>query len=95
MSAVASSPSTPGWASAVTSRSSRSVRLAMAYGLPPAPSAPRAGWSQAMIISLPSWPNGDRRCRVASRRRIRPGSVARTSFSPATVGTNPSVAKRR
>ena len=54
MSAVASSPSTPGRASAVTSRSSSSVRLAMAVALPPAPRAPRAGWSQAMIISLPS-----------------------------------------
>ena len=43
MSAVASRPSTPGRDSAVTRRSSKSVRLAIAFGLPAAPSAPRAG----------------------------------------------------
>ena len=70
MSAVASRPSTPGWDSAVTSRASSSVRLPMAIGLPAALRAPRAGWSQAMIISRPSGPSRSRRRRVANRRRI-------------------------
>ena len=54
MSGLPSRPSTPGRDSAVCSRSSRSIRLPMASGRSPTPLAPRAGWSQAMIISRPS-----------------------------------------
>ena len=88
MSAVASRPSTPGRASAVSSRSSRSVRLAMAVLLRPAARAPRAGWSQAMIISRPPGSSGGHFWRVTSSRAIRPGSVVRTSFSSPIEATN-------
>ena len=53
MSGVPSTPFTPGRDSASTSRSSRSTRSPMANGRLPAASAPRAGWSAAIIISRP------------------------------------------
>ena len=51
MSAVPSTPSTPGRDRASDIRSSRSARSAMAIGRSPARSAPRAGWSAAMMKS--------------------------------------------
>ena len=51
MSAVPSTPSTPGRDSASDIRSSRSARSAMAIGRSPTRSAPRAGWSAAMMNS--------------------------------------------
>jgi hypothetical protein len=84
MSAVASRPSTPGRASAVRSRSSISVRLCMAVGLPWAASAPRAGWSAAISISRPSGGRNDGlRRRAASARPIASGSRLRSSVIPA------------
>ncbi len=46
-------PSTPGRPSAVTSRSSRPRRSAIAIGSLPERSAPRAGWSAATRNSVP------------------------------------------
>ena len=77
MSAVASTPSTPGSASAARSRSSRSVRLFIAVGREPTPSAPRAGWSAATIINLPLPRTVGRVVRFCHARSIAPGSVAR------------------
>ena len=78
MSAVPSTPSTPGTASASRMRSSSSVREAMAWSREPTPRAPRAGWSAAMIIIVPSVSATVRRERVAARRANRPGSSIRT-----------------
>src|SRR3954452_5839976 len=90
MSAVASTPVTPGRSSAPQSRSSSSERSAIAYGSAPTPLAPRAGWSAAMIIALPCSP----RIEVAFTRRaaaaaMAPGSPTRAdtirlSFSDGT-----------
>ena len=51
MSAVPSTPLTPGRPSASDIRSSSSARSAMAMGRSPTRSAPRAGWSAAMMNS--------------------------------------------
>ena len=57
MSAVPSTPSTPGRDSASDIRSSRSARSDMAIGRSPTRSAPRAGWSAAMMNSWLSSPS--------------------------------------
>ncbi len=78
MSAVASTPSTPGRDSATHRRSSRSARSAMASGRSPVPSAPRAGWSAATIISRPLSPISGRRARRAAASATASGCRART-----------------
>ena len=79
MSGLPSRPSTPGRANAVCSRSSRSMRLPMASGRSPTPLAPRAGWSQAMIINLPSAGTRDALVLASAARLIAPGSCTRIS----------------
>jgi len=74
MSGVPSTPLTPGRDSARQSRSSRSARSAMASARGPARSAPRAGWSAAMIISRPcSLNNETGRTRLAAASAITSG----------------------
>ena len=51
----------------------------MASGRSPTPLAPRAGWSQAMIISRPSAGTSGALARASAARLIAPGSVARIS----------------
>ena len=83
MSAVPSTPSTPGLDSASDIRSSRSARSAMAIGRSPARSAPRAGWSAAMMKTWLSEPSRESRRRrraaasaMACGRRVRASRMA-------------------
>src|SRR5690242_5339985 len=81
MSAVPSTPSTPGLDRASDIRSSRSARSAMAIGRSPARSAPRAGWSAAMMKSWLSSPSSDvRRRRPAAASAMACGRRARASM---------------
>jgi hypothetical protein len=59
-----STPSTSGCANAVTRRSSRLRRSAIAIGFPPLARAPRAGWSAATRNRVPRWDS-----RLAGRLR--------------------------
>src|SRR5690349_8467672 len=81
MSGLANRPSTPGLAKAVSSRSSKLIRLPMANGLSPTPLAPRAGWSAAMIISRPSSPVRLRLVLASAARLMASGSATRMSVS--------------
>src|SRR5690242_11525581 len=81
MSAVPSTPSTPGLDRASDIRSSRSARSAMAIGRSPARSAPRAGWSAAMMKIWLSAPSSDiRRRRPAAASAMVCGRRARASM---------------
>ena len=60
MSALASTPSQPAFASATISASSVRRRSAIANGSPGTPSMPRAVWSAATMNNLPSVSNGRR-----------------------------------
>ena len=80
MSAVPSTPSTPGRDSASDIRSSRSARSDMAIGRSPTRSAPRAGWSAAMMNSWLSSPSSDaRRLRRPAASAMACGRRVRTS----------------
>src|SRR5690349_12014084 len=81
MSGLANRPSTPGLAKAVSSRSSKLIRLPMASGRSPTPLAPRAGWSAAMIISRPSSPDRLRLVLASAARRMASGSCTRISVN--------------
>src|SRR5437762_2782643 len=75
-------PSTSRWASAVTSRSRKAPRSAIALASPPAANTPRPGWSAAMrntlrpMLSIP-------RSRFASALETASGSNARSVVSRA------------
>src|SRR6516225_10487171 len=88
MSAVASSPSTPGLLSAVSRRRSRSYRSAIALATPRTPSEPRAGWSAATIMRRPSAPSSGRRLRSAARAAIISGCLALSSRSSSNAASN-------
>src|SRR4051794_3459984 len=78
MSAVPSTPVTPGRSSARHRRSSSSPRSAIAAGSLPTAFAPRAGWSAAMIMARPWSPSTDfALARLAAASVIAPGSWTR------------------
>src|SRR5690606_32546640 len=80
MSAVASTPLTPGRSRATSRRSSSSPRSAIAIGSRPAPSAPRAGWSAAITSNLPEGPTKlSGRTRRAAASAIASGRLTRCS----------------
>ena len=91
MSAVASSPSTPGRDSAVTSRSSSSVRLAMASGCRPRPGRRGPGGRRRRSSAGRRGRAGRAGAGWPAARRIRSGSVARISLRSAIEATKPSV----
>ena len=75
MSALPSTPSTRGWASAVSRRSSIERRSAIDEAdRPPTPTIARAVWSAATMNSRPSVSSGRRRPRRAGARRSASGS---------------------
>ncbi len=78
-SGLPSTPSTPGWANAVTRAPSSRRRSAITKGSDPTPSMPRAVWSAATMNSRPSRSSG-RRARACSAARAARGSAARRSI---------------